>query len=288
MIECKICKSDQVSPFLKCKDHTVSRETFQIVECENCSFRFTADAPAQDKIGQYYKAEAYVSHTSSKKGFINTVYNWVRKRTLKKKEALIRKHNNQRHGTLLDIGSGTGHFLKQCSDKKWKAIGLEPDEDARKTAKELNGMVLQSTEKFFDLQQQFDTITMWHVLEHVHQLNEYFEKNYKLLKDEGHWFIAVPNCNSWDAQHYKEHWAAYDVPRHLYHFRKEDIDYLAKKHGFRIKEILPMKYDSYYVSLLSEQIIGGSKFKAFINGFKSNRNISKYGASSQIYVLEKA
>lgn len=287
MTACKICNSEQKKFFLTCKDHTVSRETFTIVECEDCSFRYTENAPNQDQIGPYYKSENYVSHTSSKKGFINTVYNRVRKKTLKSKELLIRKHNQQQTGKLLDIGAGTGHFIKTCLDKNWNVTGLEPDKDARKLAKDLNKIDLKPLGAFFELSEKFNSITMWHVLEHVHQLNPYFEKIYSLLENDGHFFIAVPNCNSWDARHYKEFWAAYDVPRHLYHFREKDIKSLAEKHGFNLEKILPMKYDAYYVSLLSEQYKGGSKFKAFINGWKSNRKIGKYGASSQIYILKK-
>jgi predicted SAM-dependent methyltransferase len=112
-----------------------------------------------------------------------------------------------------------------------------------------------------------------------------------VLKDEGIAFIALPNHKSWDTQYYKKQWAAWDVPRHLYHFSMDTFSNLAKKHGFKIVEILPMKFDAFYVSLLSEKYRTNKMnyIKALFQGMKSNRwakkNNNNY--SSLIYVLRK-
>ena len=248
---CLICNSSQTNPFLVCKDHTVSRETFSIVQCNSCGFKFTNPRPEETKLGDYYKSENYVSHSNTKKGFINSTYQLVRKYTLLKKLQLISKY--YKTGKILDIGCGTGEFLNTCQQAKWNTIGIEPSEEARKMAIENYGLDVRDELEIKNLDKEsFDIITMWHVLEHVPKLNERVEDLKKLIKPNGIIIIAVPNCNSLDAQIYKENWAAYDVPRHLYHFTPKDIESVFKKQDLKLFNVLPMVFDSFYVSLLSE------------------------------------
>lgn len=284
--ECPICNHTSFKPFLKTKDFMITQEEFTIVECENCGFHFTNPAPEESKVDKYYQDEAYISHSSSKKGIINWIYNKVREVTLNQKLGWIKKHSEGNN--LLDIGCGTGHFLSKVEKNGYSVTGLEPDPIARENAAALNGVhpldiaSLKSLEK-----QSYDVITMWHVLEHVYELKESVETYLNLLKPNGTLFIAVPNLESWDAQHYKEYWAAYDVPRHLYHFRKKDIENLFKEQNFEVSTTLPMKFDSYYVSMLSEKYKKGSLLSAVWNGFKSNRKAKKFGYSSQVYVIKR-
>lgn len=288
---CPICDQSETSLFLEGVDYSYTKEEFTIVECQSCQFRFTNPIPTIDKIGDYYKADNYISHTSSKKGIFEKVYHKVRKHTLKKKLQLVSKYAKSK--TLMDIGCGTGDFLGFVNQQGWKVKGLEPSEDARNKAIQNHQVEVESTEELAHQESgSFDAISMWHVLEHVYNLNEDFAHFKRILKDNGHLFIAVPNCASYDAQHYKKEWAAYDLPIHLYHFRPDDIKALAEKHDMKLVEMIPMKFDSYYVSMLSEKYKAnaeklsiGHMFKGFFKGLKSNMKAKNGEYSSQIYVL---
>ena len=285
-INCPICDKPEKKLFLEVKDNMITREKFTIVSCTSCGFHFTDPRPSIDEIGRYYKSEEYVSHSSSNKGLINKLYNLVRNYTLKKKVRLVR--SLAKGNELLDIGAGTGHFLNACRQNGFSVEGLEPDEDAVRFARTNFNLELKSLDELHRLPSgSKDVITMWHVLEHVYDLQKDFARIAEVMKETGTLIIAVPNLESYDAKLYKELWAAYDVPRHLYHFRKKDIEALAAEHGLALKKVLPMKFDSFYVSMLSEKYKGGSVIKAFWNGWMSNLKSAAAGHSSQIYVIKK-
>ena len=264
----------------------ITKEEFKIVNCDSCGFHFTNPIPTRENIGDYYKSDVYVSHSSSKKGLINRLYNSVRKRTLKQKVNWIKSNSNGKQ--LLDLGCGTGHFLRAAIDSGFNGIGIEPDEDARNFAKTENNLSPLPQSELYNLEKgSIDVITMWHVLEHVYDLKKDVEVLTQLVNEKGTIFIAVPNMNSYDARKYKSFWAAYDVPRHLYHFQENDIRNLFGQFDFELTKVLPMKYDAYYVSMLSEKYLGGSMIKAIFSGFNSNQKAKKYGFSSQVYVLKR-
>ena len=289
---CLVCGSNQFEPFLVCKDYTVSKEDFQIVSCKSCGFKFTNPRPSDEVIGDYYKSEEYVSHSNTKKGLINRVYHWVRNYTLGKKLALVSRHVSR--GTILDYGCGTGMFLSVCQNAGWKCYGMEPDSGARTIAGEQG--LKQIFENKQDLSQasaseKFDAITLWHVLEHVTDMDATLSFFKEKLAAKGTLIIAVPNYKSYDAAHYKRFWAAYDVPRHLHHFSQETMQKLLAKGGFHLVETHPMKFDSFYVSMLSEKYKTGQSglFKAFMTGLKSNMKAKAPGEySSVIYVFKHA
>lgn len=289
---CPCCNSEKINEVLVAKDYTVSKEDFSIWECVNCTVRFTQNIPDAASIAPYYQSSAYVSHTDTKEGLVNQLYHIVRNFTLKTKRDLLQQQTGLQQGHLLDIGAGTGAFAQTMKEAGWQITGLEPDASARTIAKQKFGLLLQMPNKLYTLPQaQFDAITMWHVLEHVHDLHSYLEQFNVVLKPQGKIFIAVPNYTSGDASSYKKHWAAYDVPRHLYHFSPKSIDILAASKGFTVKAYKPMWFDSFYVSMLSEQCKNGSGnlVMAFLNGLLSNLqalfNVKK--CSSVIYVLSK-
>lgn len=283
---CPICDNQEFAPFMDVKDNMITKEEFKIVECKDCGFHFTNPIPTIDTIGEYYKGDAYVSHTSTKKGIVNKLYNKVRNKTLLQKLDWV--NTEVKNKTLLDVGCGTGHFLKTAQDGGFRVTGLEPDADARAFCESENNIESKPLEELYKLEEGgFDAITMWHVLEHVYDLNKDIEQMVKLLNKDGVLFVAVPNMNSYDARHYEEMWAAYDVPRHLYHFKKGNIEQLMMKYGLKLCKVLPMKFDSYYVSMLSEKYKGGNILKAGYIGWKSNREAKNYGFSSQVYVLRK-
>jgi len=289
---CPVCGSSEIKNVLSSKDYTVSGETFVIAECNSCSLRFTQDAPGAGSISSYYKSEDYISHTNTSKGFINRLYKSIRKRTMTGKRKLIIKTTGPAHGTLLDVGSGIGTFVNEMKQHGWQTTGLEPEKDARETAKKLYDLELNDTSELEKLPaNSFDAITLWHVLEHVHDLQGYMQRLKVLLKENGKLFIAVPNYNSKDAAIYKEYWAAYDVPRHLYHFSPRSMQVLIEKNGLRLEKCKPMWYDSIYVSLLSSKYKRGKPniIAASWNGFRSNlkavNNVKR--CSSVIYIISK-
>ena len=289
---CPVCNSNNIQEQLSAKDYTVSKNNFSIWHCNACTARFSQDVPGQDAIGAYYASENYISHSDTKKGIINSLYHLVRKRTLSAKRRLVINETGITKGTILDIGCGTGAFLNTMKEAGWIITGLEPDNVARTKAVELYNIQPQESGKLFELAPaSFNAITMWHVLEHVHELHAYIKQIENLLAPGGKAFIAVPNYTSKDADNYAAHWAAYDVPRHLYHFSPQSMEILLSQHGLKLTAVKPMWFDSFYVSILSEQYKNGKGniVKAVFNGFLSN--LKAWGdtrkCSSVIYVISK-
>lgn len=288
--QCPICSSTECKEVLHVQDYTVSKKEFGIVHCPKCTLRFTQDIPEADEIGAYYKAESYISHTDTRQGLVSRLYHLVRNITLKNKRNLVIGTTKKSQGRLLDVGCGTGAFLNTMKKSGWEVDGLEPDETASKIALKNYGISTQNPQAIYTLTDgQYDAITMWHVLEHVHDLQGYVGRLKKLLKPEGVLFIAVPNYTSADAQKYGQHWAAYDVPRHLYHFSPRSMDVLMTSHQMRISKMKPMWFDSVYVSMLSEQYRHGRSrlISAVVAGWWSNCKaiINIRRCSSLIYVI---
>ena len=290
--QCPSCSSESLKFALKAIDHTVSREGFDIWECQNCGLRFTQDVPDAGSIGVYYRSDNYISHTNTRKGLVNSLYHMVRKQTLSDKHRLLCSATRMKHGNLLDIGAGTGAFVAYMRQNDWDVAGLEPDEKAREVALTQNNVQLLPVSDFYSLPpESFDAITLWHVLEHVHDLHAYVGQLARLLKKEGRIFIAVPNYTSHDAAVYRGAWAAYDVPRHLYHFSPDAMESLLARHGLQLQVTRPMWYDSFYISMLSEKYRNGKEnvVRAVFNGFISDVKafVDKSRCSSLIYVIGK-
>ena len=288
--QCPICSSNSFNKFIVCEDYTASKEKFNLSSCSTCNFLITTPRPDAKNIGTYYKSQSYISHTGSGKGLINSIYLLVRRYTLNWKVNKIKEY--QSTGKLLDYGCGTGEFLHKAHEHEFDITGVEPSDDARKKAESIIGKKIEN--HLDNLKgEKFNVITLWHVLEHVPDLKEKLSQLKELLEVNGTIFIAVPNHNSYDALHYKEYWAGYDVPRHLWHFSKENMKALLEEINLKVIEIKPMKLDSYYVSLLSE----GYKYKAknpllklmsgILNGMKSNIVAKKsMNYSSLIYIAK--
>lgn len=273
-------------PFLSCKDNTVSGDVFEVKK--NNSYEMLVTFPVPEDLGSYYKSEDYISHTDSKKTFFDKIYQTVKNHTLKKKLSLINSFNTESK-VILDLGAGTGDFLKVCKNNNWEVLGIEPSLDAREIATKKGIHLRESLADITD--QKFDVISLWHVLEHVDNLKSTIKTLKSLLNPGGRIIIAVPNYKSYDAQFYKEHWAAFDVPRHLWHFSQSAIHKLFSEVAMKVDKTLPMKFDSYYVSLLSEKYKSGKSnpIKAFYRGFISNlkaKSSSEY--SSLIYVIKNS
>jgi 2-polyprenyl-3-methyl-5-hydroxy-6-metoxy-1,4-benzoquinol methylase len=272
--------------FLKVNDHSVSKESFDLYRDENLDLLITFPQPDKHNLSKYYESEDYISHTDGKRSLFEKIYHFIKNIALKNKLDLINSLQHQK-GNLLDIGAGTGNFLALARTDGWKITGIEPNEKAKNIAQNKGGLFVDNTADLTD--RSFDVITMWHVLEHVPDVEKQIKELKRLLKPSGTIIIAVPNFNSFDANHYKEFWAAFDVPRHLWHFSKTAIEKLFAKEGLKLIDTLPMKYDAYYVSLLSEKYKSGKMnyVKAFFNGMKSNAKAKKSGEySSHIYIIK--
>ena len=271
---------------LNCKDHTVSGEEFELRYDHDRDMLITMPKPKTEELHKYYDSSDYISHTDGKQGFVESAYHIVKKYAVAQKVKLINRLNSG-EGTVLDIGAGTGDFLVAADTKGWDVKGAEPNENARIRAKSKE-IVLEKDTSGYETG-FFDVITMWHVLEHVPDLEKQVRELVRLVKDNGYVIVAVPNFKSYDANYYKEFWAAYDVPRHLWHFSKNSIKQIFGD-DFLIEKVLPMKFDSFYVSMLSEKYKTGkfNFFKAFWIGLRSNQyGNRKKEYSSHIYVLKK-
>jgi len=284
---CAFCHSTEYSNELLVKDFVVSQEFFNIVSCKNCGLWQTFPFPDKNTIGKYYESKDYISHSDIKETFFDKIYHLVRKYTIKQKTNLVKKYVPR--GTLLDFGCGTGYFLENSKKNGFNTYGIEPNDNARKQAIQKGLEVKKDISSFVEKNITFDVITLWHVLEHLFDPKEFINLAYELLNDKKYLFIAVPNRLSYDAKFYKEFWAGYDMPRHLFHFTKNDIRNLIKD-KFILKKIYPMYFDSFYVSILSEKY-KGNRF-SFISGIFIGclSNLSALFTneySSLIYVLQK-
>ena len=272
--------------FLIVKDYSVSKETFSLLYNKEYDILKTEPTPSLDVLGKYYESDDYISHTDSKRSLFEKLYHFVKVRAIKSKVALVTNENKSK-GNLLDIGAGTGDFLNEANKQGWTTLGYEPNNSAKILA-ENKGVVF--TDDIFVLPNaSFDVITMWHVLEHVPNLEEYIANLKRLLKPSGTIIIAVPNYKSFDAKYYGRFWAAYDVPRHLWHFSKSSIKRLFSDHDLKLFHVKPMWFDSFYVSMLSEKYKTGkmSLIKGGLVGLRSNvSGIFKKEFSSHIYIIK--
>lgn len=285
---CPLCNSGQFDLYLTCKDNTVSQEEFPISSCQSCGFKFTNPRPEESALAKYYESDDYISHTNQSNNLINSLYKLARVYTIQQKGRLIKKWSTR--GRLLDIGCGTGEFLAYNKQFGWSVRGVEVNPKARAQAEaQLQQTVFDSLDAV-PADQLFQAISLWHVLEHLSDLKGSCQQIADLLAPKGTLFVAVPNCESYDAEYYQEHWAAYDVPRHLYHFTPDSMKKLWHSFGMHIEAILPMPLDAYYVSILSEKYKTGktNMLKAGMVGIRSNQKARATGKySSLIYIIRK-
>jgi len=274
--------------FKTCEDHSVSGENFQLIWNKQKDILITSPQPSAEKLPEYYQSEDYISHTDASKSVSDKLYQGVKSYMLQKKVKLMNSLAKNSTKNLLDIGAGTGDFLLVAKKKNWKVEGIEPNKKARDLAQEKGLSLYENVDELSE--NKFNVISMWHVLEHVPNLDEQIKNIYTLLEEDGFAIIAVPNFKSYDANYYKEFWAAYDVPRHLWHFSQTGMERIFKEHNFQLIKTLPLPFDAYYVSLLSEKYKNGKSnlLKSFQVGLRSNmkaKSTSEY--SSLVYVFQK-
>lgn len=289
---CPVCGSNHLRFQFRTEDFSYTHDAFDMIRCQDCEFILTQNPPTQEWIGPYYQSENYISHTDTKEGLTSKLYHLARQMMLRRKFNIIQNPDKSLPHNLLDIGAGTGYFANYAKQKGWEVTGIEVSEAAREHAKSQFGIELLPSEALQDLDVKYTAITLWHVLEHVHDLNESLLKIRALLLDNGKLVIAVPNADSIDAGWYGKYWAAWDVPRHLWHFQPKNMEKLLQKHGFVLKKKLSMPLDAIYVSLLSEKY-KGSKL-GLLQGFTKGIIAAFWGklfrnsCSSVIYIAQIA
>ena len=290
--QCPLCGSHDIEKALATRDHSISGEAFDLCDCHGCGLRFTQNVPAPEQIGRYYQSENYISHSDTKKGLINRLYHAARDYMLRNKQKLVQSLSKQQR--LLDVGCGTGYFMNHMRGQGYEVLGVEVDEGARNFGIQQFGLDVRPPAELEagTLPGKFGVISMWHVLEHVYDPKLYLRRLHELLEADGVLMIAVPNYTSKDGQKYAAHWAAYDVPRHLWHFSPRTLTNLAKEMGFQVVGKKGMPLDPFYVSLLSEKYrnrgvlalpLGAwSGLRSFLSSLSRPEK-----ASSIIYVLKK-
>lgn len=289
---CPLCGGTHLERALTCVDHYATGEVFHLCRCSECGFLFTQDFPVEAEIGRYYATPDYISHSDTRKGVMNSVYHWVRAYMLGRKARLVMREAHRKTGHLLDIGTGTGYFPATMKRRGWTVEAVEKNEGARRFAAEYFGLDVRPEGELQGMKaESFDVITLWHVMEHLEHLNETWELLHRLLTDKGVLVVAVPNCSSYDAQKYGAYWAAYDVPRHLWHFTPDTMQRFGARHGFILAEHYPMPFDAFYVSMLTERHLHHSC--PFLRGLLTgtlawfSSLVRKERSSSMIYVFRK-
>jgi 2-polyprenyl-3-methyl-5-hydroxy-6-metoxy-1,4-benzoquinol methylase len=289
---CPLCSSENIGPQFVCTDHFISKKEFTIFKCSDCDFSFTQDYPDETEISRYYESDSYISHSDTSEGFSNKLYRIARRMMLSKKKGLIRKFTGFNKGTILDIGSGTGHFADTMKKAGWVSKGIEINEKARNFSISHFGLEVSTPDEISTFEPAgFDCITLWHVLEHFHNPFSYISEISRILRPGGICVIALPNCSSFDAKHYNRFWAAWDVPRHLLHFNTATFRLFSEKAGFCLEKLRSLPLDVFYISMLSEKYKGSGL--SFIKGmviagwFAFLSFFNKKKSSSIIYILRK-
>jgi SAM-dependent methyltransferase len=249
--DCIVCGSGQRHPHLRAPNRFNVGEVFPLVQCSQCGFVYLSPRPSQESIGSHYEDEGYHPHQAEAAGVVDRIYRISRDWNLRYKRWMVESHH--RKGALLDFGCGTGEFLAEMRANGWQVTGVEPAAQARAVAE---GLGVRASADLEGCDGPYDVITLWHVLEHVHEAAGQFRRLCELLTPGGILVMALPNIGSVDSRAYGANWVALDAPRHLFHFRPQDVRRFAVARGLTPAGggVLPL--DTPYNVLLSEQLAG--------------------------------
>lgn len=287
---CPLCRSSSIGKVLSVEDYRIAKEQFYIFECNVCSMRFTTPVPNEVEIQKYYDAESYISHSEKADTLFDKIYKIVQKITLNSKRRIVKKYSSVNNGSILDFGCGTGDFLNKMKFANWQVEGVDINESARQLAQNKIGKTIIKPKDFLENDNKYDVITMWHSVEHLHNLLDYVSKIINSLSENGVLLIAVPNYKSFDAEFYNERWAAYDAPRHLYHFSFQAMQKLVDLFNMNIVHYQQLPFDPFYISLMSETNVKskGSIIRALWIGLRSfvKGTFNPKKGSSILYVMK--
>ena len=270
---------------MKIKDHFLSKEIFEIKETEIEGIFKTYPFP--ENLGKYYESKDYISHHQDSNSLKEKIYKFAQSFNLNYKRNILSSVSFE-NAKVLDYGCGAGEFLKHIENDV-QTFGYEPSDAARNFAKQKTTKT-KFIENLNEIENgSLDVITLWHVFEHIENQTEILSLFYDKLKSNGHLIIAVPNCTSYDAKYYKDFWAAYDVPRHIFHFSKKGMEKFFNTENWKLEKIKPLLLDSYYISILSEKYKKNPLFFIFggLRGAISNIKASKTANFQVWYILSK-
>ena len=262
---------------IKVRDFIVSNEFFKLYKDSETGIVWTQVGKNHNHLS-YYQSENYIPH-SDKKGLLGFLYRFSQRLMFVYKRIILMKPLKQSK-SVLDYGAGDGKFAKYLEKSGKKIFTYDP----LKVNSSNNINLTQDTDF------QADMLMMWHVLEHIPDLKKVFPKILERVNKKGFLVIAVPNRDCFDAKYYKNHWAAWDVPRHLYHFNHKSLLNFMSSYGLSFVFKRPLTLDSYYVSYLSEKYKKAPfpLFSGFIIGFLSNcLALFTSNFSSSVYVFRK-
>ena len=251
---CPLCGASGQMPYADCIDFTVSKESFILLRCPQCGVVFTSNPPKESETIRYDTLDLKLKLGDSPRGLTDKLYYYVRHRMLRKKASIVESQSYRTGGTLLNYGAKTGYFSHYMERRGWKVTSIEKYHEERQFSLETFHHRMYDVSEMDRLTPEtFDVITLWHVFEHCYNPNGLLNRFYRLLRPGGILLIACPNICSTDAMHYGANWAAYNVPRHLWHFNPTSLSNLLNKHGFTLMHRQKLSYDCFYISVLSEK-----------------------------------
>ena len=269
---------------MKIKDYFYSQEVFEVLPSKHEGILETFPKLSEEKLSEYYYHEKYISHQTQSKSLFDKAYQFAKRFMTKRKQKMVLKFHSS--GRILDIGTGTGDFLKSFDPKRWEKYAIEPNEDLHQRLKENNISLLDGVDKIKN--HKFDVITLWHALEHIPNLEETLQSIRESLTPNGILVIAVPNYKSFDAKFYKSFWAAWDVPRHVWHFSKQGLISLCQTFDLKFYNTISLPLDAFYISIVSEKYRKSNNIvRGFMVGLYSNvSGMFKNEYSSFVYVFK--
>jgi SAM-dependent methyltransferase len=285
---CPICGSDSYRPFLQVADRFRPEERFRLVRCTSCGLIYLNPRPTEQAILKYYQAADYDPHSEGGHGLSGKLYRLARFLNTLLKLHWLSSFSGPRRA--LDVGCGTGYFLQMLRKKGWEVAGVEPVPVAQRLAQQKG---LNVVSRLDEAQGPFGVITLWHVLEHLHNPADTLRQLDRLLAADGWLLLSMPNPLCLDAQYFGPSWVAYDAPRHLVHYRPQDVEHLARQTGFTIFRLAMLPFDPVYnvflslqqsTSLSLSQIISGPSMgiRSLLDGIRHPKL-----ASSPVYFFRK-
>lgn len=289
---CPLCGAIETVPYATCSDHASSRLQYLLLRCPACGVVFTDNHPEEDEMEQFETLDSQIRRADSPEGITERLYRHVRRRMLRRKAGLVVRQSYRDSGTLLNYGAKRGFFSDHMERKGWKVTSVDRHHENRQFSLEHFHHRMSGMQEMSDFTPEtFDVITLWHVFEHENEPERLLDTFHRILRPGGILVMSCPNICSTDAMHYGPYWAAYDVPRHLWHFNPVSLNRLVHRHGFTLMHHEKMPYDCFYISIMSEQYM--MHRLAFLRGMAYGLHswlvsLTRRGRSSSIvYVFRK-